>query len=74
MVALGETVKEISVLLDSNHIFNKSDFSLYSKLINLNKNCILVGIETHICILQTCLDLLSNGYTVYVVVDGNKNN
>jgi nicotinamidase-related amidase len=29
----------------------------------------LAGIETHICILQTALDLLSRGYRVYVVAD-----
>ncbi|KAL4913295.1 Isochorismatase-like protein [Aspergillus aurantiobrunneus] len=31
---------------------------------------ILVGIETHICITQTTLDLLERGHRVYVVVDG----
>jgi nicotinamidase-related amidase len=30
---------------------------------------VLAGIETHICILQTALDLLSMGYRVYVVAD-----
>lgn len=30
---------------------------------------ILVGIETHVCILQTCLDLLGLGIPVHVVVD-----
>lgn len=31
---------------------------------------ILVGIETHICVTQTTLDLLERGHRVYVVVDG----
>ena len=31
---------------------------------------ILVGIETHICVTQTALDLLSMGHKVYVVADG----
>jgi Isochorismatase family len=31
---------------------------------------ILVGIETHICITQTALDLLSLGHKVYVLADG----
>ncbi|MBA3315908.1 MAG: hydrolase [Planctomycetota bacterium] len=30
---------------------------------------VLAGIETHICILHTALDLLSMGYRVYVAVD-----
>lgn len=32
-------------------------------------DCIVVGIETHICVLQTSLDLLSRGHRVYVVQD-----
>ncbi|ETN39847.1 uncharacterized protein HMPREF1541_06073 [Cyphellophora europaea CBS 101466] len=31
---------------------------------------ILVGIETHICVTQTALDLLSAGHHVYVLADG----
>jgi isochorismate hydrolase len=32
--------------------------------------CIIVGIETHICVTQTALDLLALGHKVYVVADG----
>jgi len=32
-------------------------------------DCIVVGIETHICVLQTSLDLLARGHRVYVVQD-----
>ncbi|OOF92475.1 hypothetical protein ASPCADRAFT_8751 [Aspergillus carbonarius ITEM 5010] len=31
---------------------------------------LLVGIETHICVTQTTLDLLARGHRVYVIVDG----
>ncbi|PYH96040.1 Isochorismatase hydrolase [Aspergillus ellipticus CBS 707.79] len=33
-------------------------------------DAIIVGIETHICVTQTTLDLLDRGHRVYVVVDG----
>lgn len=29
-----------------------------------------MGIETHICVTQTALDLLSEGHRVYVLMDG----
>jgi hypothetical protein len=31
---------------------------------------ILVGLETHVCILQTALDALAEGYTVHIAEDG----
>ncbi|CAO2651603.1 Nn.00g041730.m01.CDS01 [Neocucurbitaria sp. VM-36] len=33
-------------------------------------SCIIVGIESHICITQTSLDLLRAGHKVYVIADG----
>lgn len=33
-------------------------------------DAIIVGIETHVCVTQTALDLLDCGHRVYVVVDG----
>lgn len=30
----------------------------------------IVGIETHICVTQTALDLLTEGHRVYVIADG----
>lgn len=30
----------------------------------------IVGIETHICVTQTALDLLADGHQVYVLADG----
>lgn len=34
------------------------------------KQVLIVGIETHVCVLQTTLDLLEKGYEVHIVVDG----
>jgi isochorismate hydrolase len=31
---------------------------------------VIVGIESHICVTQTTLDLLANGHMVYVIADG----
>jgi hypothetical protein len=33
-------------------------------------SCVIVGIESHICVTQTTLDLLRDGYKVYVIADG----
>ena len=34
------------------------------------KTAVLFGAETHVCIQQTTLDLLSLGYTVFLITDG----
>jgi nicotinamidase-related amidase len=37
---------------------------------NANKKVVIVaGIETHVCVLQTCIDLLENGFKVVLVTD-----
>ncbi|WP_404343819.1 isochorismatase family protein [Pseudoalteromonas mariniglutinosa] len=30
---------------------------------------VIVGMETHVCVLQTCLDLLAEGYQLFIVAD-----
>lgn len=36
---------------------------------NSIKNVVLSGMEAHICVLQTALDLLENGYNVHIAAD-----
>ncbi|KAI0153977.1 isochorismatase [Pestalotiopsis sp. NC0098] len=36
----------------------------------LEKAVVIVGIESHICVTQTALDLLASGHKVYVLADG----
>jgi len=69
---LGKTVEG----LNEGKAIEKITFSCYKErkfveeLEKINvKNCLLIGIETHICVLQTALDLKNNGYNVYVAVD-----
>ena len=40
------------------------------KLTELNrKQILLTGIETHVCVYQTAIDLIENGYEVHLVKD-----
>lgn len=39
------------------------------KVLPANTSYILFGIEAHVCVQQTCLDLLERGHDVHVVVD-----
>ncbi|KAI8453103.1 Isochorismatase-like protein, partial [Phakopsora pachyrhizi] len=74
--SLGPTIKPLRDLLNSSHIFPKTSFDMLS-VVELRdrlfdtlkiKNLIILGIETHICILQTCLKALDHKIDVYVVM------
>lgn len=76
---LGTTVPEIKRLLSNTPVFEKVAFSSLAhpeakKLIcaSLPVKLLLLGIETHVCVLQTALDALSEvqgKITPYVLVD-----
>ena len=72
---LGTTLESIANGLESN-TFTKMTFSALGNLeleekleSNQIKKVYLAGLETHICIMQTAIDLINRGYKVYVVAD-----
>jgi nicotinamidase-related amidase len=72
---LGKTVSEININLENFSRFEKKTFSgctaaVMSSLAQLGrKKIIIVGMETHVCVLQTVRDLLAHHYQVFVVGD-----
>ena len=74
--ALGQTVGELSSLLDGLEPINKSSFSCggdeqFIEQIDALKprTAILCGIETHVCVFQTATDLIQKGLDVHVIAD-----
>jgi nicotinamidase-related amidase len=74
----GDTVKScFADEEDLNHIpiFEKKQFSMCTEEVcqhmdRLNKeSIILFGIEAHVCVQQTALDLLEQGKNVHIIVD-----
>jgi nicotinamidase-related amidase len=73
---LGPTVTEIRDALQSYEPLEKVTFSCCrgdnfpGNLKNTGrKTVLLVGMETHVCVLQTCIDLLRQGFFVHAVSD-----
>lgn len=71
---LGPTTPELATKL--GQVPGKLSFSCsgcaatIAALTDLDRpKVLLVGIEAHVCVLQTALDLLSSGYRVYLAVD-----
>ncbi|KAA0257955.1 hydrolase [Deferribacter autotrophicus] len=72
---LGETVSELKQYLDDSHV-EKLTFSCCKEQTFLDKlkatgkkSVILTGMEAHICVLQTAIDLIENQYNVFTVAD-----
>lgn len=73
---LGKTIREIKELVPEIAAIEKYTFSCvgessFIEVLNAKefKNLIVVGIETHICVTQTVLELLSKGFHLHVVSD-----
>ncbi|MFH1213676.1 MAG: hydrolase [Candidatus Neomarinimicrobiota bacterium] len=73
---LGRTHEEIASLLAENQPITKMTFSCCSEdnfmteLRKSNRDQVIVcGIESHICVYQTCRDLVDKKYEVHLVTD-----
>lgn len=73
---LGPTNPAISELIPDIKAFEKRSFSCcldenFMKALEKTKRkqVLVSGMEAHICVYQTCIDLLKAGYEVYLVAD-----
>ncbi|KAJ0170209.1 hypothetical protein K1T71_014137 [Dendrolimus kikuchii] len=74
---LGHTTKDINVA-DAALVYEKTKFSMYTPELQdkIKKDVpdlgsvVLFGIEAHVCIEQTVIDLLNQDITVHVLADG----
>jgi nicotinamidase-related amidase len=74
---LGPVLPELEESLENGSVIAKSSFSALREpdfQLALHKTgrkqVILTGIEAHVCVLQTGIDLLEAGYQVHVLSDG----
>jgi len=73
---LGETIDEIKSVINDFQYIEKKDFSCYDEPVFAEKlkrsgaeNVIICGIESHVCVLQTAIDLKEAGFVPVVVMD-----
>lgn len=75
---LGETVPEVASLLGGTHPVDKTLFScfgsdafcsLLKRLPGQRNTLLLCGMEAHICVMQTALGALRDGYLVHIASD-----
>ena len=75
--ALGGTVDDLAELLpESTSVIGKTAFSCWGEpgfaarvASSRPQGLVLIGMETHVCVLQTALDSLARGYAVAVLAD-----
>lgn len=73
---LGATIADVLRRIKSPQVFLKEHFSaclepeFLPKVRSFQRSKIIaVGMETHVCVLQTCLDLVKAGFQVHLVAD-----
>ncbi len=82
---LGYTIPEVQLLLSNANVIGKAEKTMFSVRAGAEAfgsladqgvtNLVLIGIETHVCVAQSALDLIANGFEVYVCADavGSRN-
>jgi nicotinamidase-related amidase len=73
---LGPTIPQVLEAIRSPRVFHKEHFSacqedgFVESIRSFGRSrIIVVGMETHVCVLQTALDLIQTGFEVQVVLD-----
>jgi nicotinamidase-related amidase len=73
---LGQTIPQIAAELEGTKPIAKETFSCWAdvhfreKTEALNRrHIVLLGIESHVCVYQTALDLIQNGYNIHLIAD-----
>ena len=73
---LGQTMPQIAAELDGIKPIAKETFSCWADVhfreqmeALSRRHVVLLGIEGHVCVYQTALDLISNGYNIHLVAD-----
>ena len=73
---LGQTIPQISAELDGIKPIAKETFSCWADVhfreqmeALSRRHVVLLGIESHVCVYQTALDLIQNGYNIHLVAD-----
>jgi nicotinamidase-related amidase len=73
---LGKTISELEILVSRQNVLEKLHFSCLADPDGhaffaqaAKSQIIIMGIESHVCVLQTAIDLLHAKYTVFVVSD-----
>ncbi|MCJ8503097.1 isochorismatase family protein [Desulfatitalea alkaliphila] len=73
---LGGTIAEVLEGIEAPRVFHKEHFSaclepdfLLTVRAYQRPKIVVVGMETHVCVLQTCLDLIQAGFQLHLVAD-----
>jgi len=73
---LGPTISELGNLIPGDRIWPKAVFSVMRDAVLRDqvgrlgrRGIVVVGVESHVCVMQTALDLLRTGYRPTVVAD-----